>query len=250
MKTKQFYCMLLCLAGSLLFSQHVNAQVGSVHLNVELPGNGIQKDSAVFIAGSFNGWNPSDSSYCMKRIDSKHYTLEIPCFMNKKYSYKYTLGSWKGVEKAIDNKEIDNRTFVSKKKLKIKDVVALWNQPAPAAPMDTTLLLNKKQMAIIKSLNDSVGKTLPAILPRLLEIMQKGNLNMLSDQPDDALNKQCNKELGEMVTQILDSLGGIMKQMKDALTPEQKQKIREMMKNQDSPTLIMNLIEKLKPNSK
>jgi len=38
MKTKQFYCMLLCLAGSLLFSQHVNAQVGSVHLNVELPG--------------------------------------------------------------------------------------------------------------------------------------------------------------------------------------------------------------------
>jgi Spy/CpxP family protein refolding chaperone len=80
--------------------------------------------------------------------------------------------------------------------------------------------------------------------------MQKGNLNMLSDQPDDALNKQCNKELGEMVTQILDSLGGIMKQMTDALTPEQKQKIREMMKNQDSPTLIMNLIEKLKPNSK
>ena len=60
MKTKQFYCMLLCLAGSLLFSQHVNAQVGSVHLNVELPGNGIQKDSAVFIAGSFNGWNPSE----------------------------------------------------------------------------------------------------------------------------------------------------------------------------------------------
>jgi Spy/CpxP family protein refolding chaperone len=52
------------------------------------------------------------------------------------------------------------------------------------------------------------------------------------------------------VTQILDSLGGIMKQMTDALTPEQKQKIREMMKNQDSPTLIMNLIEKLKPNSK
>jgi len=41
-----------------------------------------------------------------------------------------------------------------------------------------------------------------------------------------------------------------MKQMTDALTPEQKQKIREMMKNQDSPTLIMNLIEKLKPNSK
>ena len=250
MKTKQFYCMLLCLAVSLLFSQYVNAQVGSVRFTVELPGNGIQKDSAVFIAGSFNGWAPSDSNYCMKRIDNKHYTLEIPCFMNKKYAYKYTLGNWKGVEKTIDNKEIENRTFVSKKKLKIKDIVAQWNQPAPAAPVDTTLLLNKKQMAIIKSLNDSVSKTLPAILPRLLELLQKENLNMLSDQPDDALNKQCNKELGEMVTQILDSLGGIMKQMRDALTPEQKQKLRGMMKNQDSPTFIMNLIEKLKPNSK
>ena len=250
MKTKQFYCMLLCLAGSLLFSQQVNAQVGSVRFTVELPGNGIQKDSAVFIAGSFNGWAPSDSNYCMKRIDSNHYTLEIPCFMNKKYSYKYTLGSWKGVEKTIDNKEIENRTFVSKKKLKIKDIVAQWNQPAPAAPMDTTLVLNKKQMAIIKSLNDSIGKTLPAILPRILDILQKGNLNLLSDQPDDGLNKQCNKELGEMVTQALDSLTGIMKQMTEALNPEQKEKIREMMKNQDSPTFIMNLIDKLKPNSK
>jgi len=76
-----------------------------------------------------------------------------------------------------------------------------------------------------------------------MELMQKGNLNLLSDKPDDTLNKQCNKELGEMVTQILDSLSGIMKQMTDALTPEQKQKLRGMMKNEDSPTFIMNLIE-------
>jgi hypothetical protein len=41
-----------------------------------------------------------------------------------------------------------------------------------------------------------------------------------------------------------------MKQMTETLNPEQKQKIREMMKNQDSPTFIMNLIEKLKPKSK
>jgi len=230
MKKKHFWCVLLCLAGVFTTSNYVKAQVCTVRLTVELPGSGIQEDSTVFIAGTFNNWNPSDSSCCMKRIDSKHYTIEVPCFMNKKYSYKYTLGSWKSVEKATDGKDIENRTFTASKKLKIKDEVAQWSRPAPAVPKDTAHLLSKKQMEVIKSLNDSVSKSLPAILPRLFELLQKVNTNLLADEPDDLLNKQYNKEAGEIITEIFDSLGGVMKQMVSILTPEQKQKIREVMK--------------------
>lgn len=250
MKKKHFYCILLCLAGALTTSNYVKAQVCTVRLTVELPGSGIQEDSTVFIAGTFNNWNPSDSSCYMKRIDSKHYTIEVPCFMNKKYSYKYTLGSWNSVEKETDGKDIKNRTFTASKKLKIMDKIAKWNKPAPAATRDTAHLLSKKQMEVIKSLNDSVSKSLPAVLPRLFELLQKINTNLLADEPDDLLNKQYNKEAGEIISKILDSLGGVMKQMVSTLTAEQKQKIREVMKDPNAPKDIINLIGKLSPDSK
>ena len=250
MKTKHFFYILLCLAGILFHSLHVNAQVTAVHLTVELPGSGIQKDSTVFLTGSFNNWNPSDSNYCMKRIDSRHYTLLIPCFLNKKYFYKYTLGNWNSVEKATDGKDIENRTFIATKKLKIKDNIALWNQSAPASLKDTANLLNKKQMALILSLKDSVSKSLPIVLPRLIDIVQKMNINLLADQPDTSLGKQYNKEAVEIIAQVLDSLTNVITKMVAILTPEQKQKIREAMKDPKAPKDMINLIDKLIPTSK
>lgn len=250
MKKKHFWCILLCMAGALTTSNYVKAQVCTVRLTVELPGPGIQEDSTVFIAGTFNNWNPSDSSCCMKRIDSKHYTVEVPCFMNKKYFYKYTLGSWNGVEKKADGKDIKNREFTASKKLKIKDQIAVWNKPAPPAPKDTTNLLSPKQMKQIMALKDSVTKSLPTVLPRLFEVLQKININLLADQPDDSLGKQYNKEAGEVVLQVLNSLSDVMKQMVSILTPEQKQKIREAMKDPNAPKDMINLIGKLMPDSK
>lgn len=246
---KRFYYILLCLTGSLFTFQSANAQVVGVRVTVELPGSGIQKDSSVFIAGYFNHWNPCDSAYCMKRIDNKHYSLVIPCFQNKKYAYKYTLGSWNSVEKAADAKDITDRTFIAGKRLKIKDNVIQWNRPVSATPKDTTNLLSKKQIALITSLKDSVTKSLPVVLPRLLELLQKVNTNLLSDQPDAALSKQYNKEAVEIIAQIIDSLGGAMKQMVEILTPEQKQKIREAMKDPNAPKDMINLISKLIPQS-
>jgi len=250
MKRKQFWYILLCLAGALSTSHSVNAQVCTVRLTVELPGLGIQKDSTVFLAGTFNNWNPSDSSCCMKRIDNNHYTLLVPCFLNKQYSYKYTLGSWNSVEKTIEGKDIKNRTFTATKKLKVKDLIAQWNIPTPPATKDTTNLLSKQQMVKLAALKDSVGKSLPTVLPRLLELLQKINTNLLADQPDDLLSKQYSKEAGEIISQVLDSLGGVFKQMASILTPEQKQKIREAMKDPNAPKDLVNLIGKLMPDSK
>lgn len=248
---KRLYSILFCLATCLLTASYVHAQVGSVRLSVELPGNGIQKDSAVYITGTFNDWNPKDSAYCMKRIDSNHYTLEIPCFYHKKYLYKYTLGSWPGIEKAADGKtDIPNRTFVASKKQKIKDQVVRWNIPEPIVPKDTTNLLTQKQMELFKSLNDSVETLKPVVINQLVGLVQKMNNNLLSDQPDEALTKQYNKEFGEIFSSILDSLGPVLKQMMLILTPAQKQLIRESMKNPNAPIDLFNLVGKLAPDSK
>jgi hypothetical protein len=100
------------------------------------------------------------------------------------------------------------------------------------------------------ALKDSVTKSLPAVLPRVFEVLQKININLLADQPDDSLSKQYNKEVGEVVLQVLNSLGDVMKQMVSILTPEQKQKIREAMKDPNAPKDIINLIGKLMPDTK
>jgi len=246
---KKFYYSLLCLAGSLFIFSSVNAQVVGVRLTVELPGSGIQKDSSVYIAGYFNHWNPRDSSYCMTRIDNRHYSLVIPCFKNKKYAYKYTLGSWDSVEKAADGKDIDDRTFIAGQRQKIKDVVVQWNRPVAAAPKDTTNSLSKNQIAQIMVIKDSVTKSLPVVLPRLLGLLQKINNNLLDDKPDALLSHQYNKEALEIIAQIIDSLSDAMKQMVAILTPEQKQKIREAMNDPKAPKDLINLISKLIPES-
>lgn len=248
---RKIRCTLLCFVGYLFVCVSANAQVGSVRLTLELPGIGIQKDSAIFVAGSFNAWNPQDSSYCMKRIDNNHYTLEIPCFYNKKYEYKYTLGSWEGVERAEDGKtDINNRMFTARKRLKIKDQVAQWNIPTPVMMKDTTNQLTTKQIELLSTLKDSIEKAKPVIVNRLVEVIQKMNQNLLAEQPSDALNNQYSEELGDALGSIFVSLGDVFKQMAQILTPEQKQKIRDAMKEPNAPMDLPNLIGKLVPENK
>jgi hypothetical protein len=239
---KRFYYILLCLIGGLITSGFVSGQVAAVRFTVELPGSGIQKDSTVFLVGSFNNWNPSDSNYCMKRIDNKHYTLLVPCFSGKKYVYKYTLGSWESVEKAADGKDIDNRTFISHNRMKIKDAVVQWNHPVPAAQKETDNLLNKEQISKIMMLKDSVIKSLAPALPHLLSLLQNINTNLLTDQPDTLLEKEYNKEAVEIVSHALDSLTDAMLQIVGILSTEQKQKIKDAMKEPNAPKDIISLI--------
>jgi len=220
----------------------VKAQVAAVRFAVELPGKGIQKDSAVFLAGSFNNWNPKDGNYKMTRTDNRHYTLLVPCFAGKNYEYKYTLGGWGSVEKKADNTDIDNRKFTARDKQKISDIVVTWSPQKAAAPKDTTHALSKAQMGKLMLLKDSVTKGLAPIVPRLMELLQNVNTNLLADKPDAELSKQYTAQAIEIIGQVLGSLSNTMRQMVDILTPEQKQKIRDAMKNSKDPKDIVTLI--------
>lgn len=61
----------------------------------KLPPYHQAKDS-IFLAGSFNNWNPHDSRYVLKNMDGKPgITIELPAGM---FEYKFTKGSWDQVE--------------------------------------------------------------------------------------------------------------------------------------------------------
>jgi len=241
---KKIVVFLCCVVSGLFVQNTVYAQTMVIRFMVELPGQGISQDSAVYIAGSFNGWNPRDENYRMVRVDNIHYELDVPCFANKNYEYKYTLGGWENVEKTPEGKDIDNRKFTSLKKLKIKDVVVAWNVPVPKKEAQNPLagMLSTEQIGQMKQMKDSITKNIAPVIPQLVGILQKINLNLVADKPDPVLGKQYNAEVVGVVSQILDSLTNTLIKITDVLTPEQKQKIREAMKNSTNPGDLINIL--------
>jgi len=61
----------------------------------------------IVVAGSFNGWNPGNKEYQMKRKDKNHFELEIPASefeKGKTYSFKFVLnGGWMITPKKASN---------------------------------------------------------------------------------------------------------------------------------------------------
>ena len=251
---KKLIMFLCCLVIGLFAHNAVNAQTTVVRFMVELPGQGISQDSAVYIAGSFNGWSPNDENYRMKREDSRHYKLDVPCFTGKNYEYKYTLGGWEHVEKTAEGKETDNRKFTSTKKMKIKDKVVAWNVPAPKKETQNPLagMLSKEQIDQIVQMKDTFTKTLAPVVPQLMGILQKVNANLLADKPDPVLGKQYKDELVGVGSQVLESLSNTLIKMMEVLTPGQKEKIRDAMKNSKNPADLINIItnQKQSPSDK
>ena len=241
---KKLLVFLCCVVSGLFVHNAVIAQTTVIRFMVELPGQGISQDSAVYMAGSFNGWNPREENYRMTRMDSHHYKLDVPCFANKNYEYKYTLGGWENVEKTAEGKDIDNRKVTSIKKLKIKDTVVAWNIPAPKKEVQNPLagMLSKEQIEQMKQMKDSITKNLAPVIPQLMGILQKVNLNLVADKPDPVLGKQYNAEVIGVVSQILDSLTNTLIKITDVLTPEQKQKMRDAMKNSTNPGDLINML--------
>jgi len=222
----------------------LSAQTTVVRFMVELPGQGISQDSAVYLAGSFNGWNPKDENYRMTRKDSQHYNLEVPCFTGKDYEYKYTLGGWENVEKTMEGKEIDNRKFTSTKKLKINDAVVAWNKPAPKTEAQNALtgMLSKEQIEKMVQMKDSFTKNLGPVVPQLMGILQKFNTNLLADNPDPVAGRQFTTEAVGVVSQVLESLTHTLMRVMDMFTPEQKQKMRDAMKNSTNPGDLIKML--------
>jgi len=98
-----FYIVLFFTQG-ILFAQH------SVKFSIEdLPPVGVKSDS-IYLAGSFNGWNPKDEKYRFKSDQKGHYLMELTLGAGS-YEYKITRGNWSKVECDIKGNNIANRKF-------------------------------------------------------------------------------------------------------------------------------------------
>ena len=90
------------IASSLSAQQTVNLRIQS------LPSYHSPK-SAVYAAGSFNGWNPQDENFRFRQKDDGTYFLDLQ-LANGNYEYKITRGGWDKVECKRNGADMPNYT--------------------------------------------------------------------------------------------------------------------------------------------
>lgn len=103
------------LSGSFVFCQQVMLRL------TQLPA-GTTKDS-VYVAGNFNGWNPSGEA---TRFD-KEGRLRLTLQKGIMAEFKCTLGSWQRVEVAANGSNIENRSFKVGNDTVIDISIAAWS---------------------------------------------------------------------------------------------------------------------------
>ena len=97
-----FFIIITLFAAPAIAQQKIRIEINS------LPANN-PANSSIFIAGSFNSWNPQHKNYQFQKSD-KGYFLELPLNAGS-YEYKITRGGWDKVECTKEGKDIGNRTL-------------------------------------------------------------------------------------------------------------------------------------------
>ncbi|MBI9068350.1 MAG: hypothetical protein JEZ09_13735 [Salinivirgaceae bacterium] len=64
----------------------------------------------IYLAGKFNGWNPSDKAFILTKDSKGYYNIKVP-HRFLKYGYKFTRGNWKSVEGNLLGSFRDNRFY-------------------------------------------------------------------------------------------------------------------------------------------
>lgn len=191
--------LLSCLLFLILNFNFSFGQPASVKFEVRIPSEGLLKDSSIFIAGSFNCWNPNDSLYIMQKTGDNLYSLVVPVFDGKKYEYKYTQGDWSSVETSSDGAEIKNRQMTSHDSVTITDTVLKWKSPQTSKPKDSTFMFSKKQLNELSKLKEEMGKKMESRIKNITGDLKKAFENMLSIKPNMKLRKKYhNKALSDI----------------------------------------------------
>ena len=68
-------------------------------------------DAPVYVAGSFNGWNPADPAARLARGADGAYVLTLPQAVRGPVEFKFTRGSWETVELDSAGRGVGNRAF-------------------------------------------------------------------------------------------------------------------------------------------
>ena len=117
-----------------LFTGEMNAQSPVRFVVRSLPAN-HPAGAAIYLAGSFNGWNPQDENFRCKIDGAGNYFFEAK--LEGKHEYKLTRGGWDKVECKYGGEPVENRVLNEGSKAVILDIQE-WQDRFPAKPRVST----------------------------------------------------------------------------------------------------------------
>ena len=82
----------------------------------------------IFLAGSFNGWNPGNSAYKILPANENSFTVQLAAGI---YEYKWTRGNWKKVECLSSGKDVKNHVIEIQTDTTIEINIEAWKDDFP-----------------------------------------------------------------------------------------------------------------------
>ncbi|MBG8554902.1 alpha/beta hydrolase-fold protein [Hymenobacter guriensis] len=70
-------------------------------------------DATLYIAGSFNDWDPGSAAYSLAKNTDGTYQITLPASITGKLEFKFTRGSWDKVETSAQQADVSNRTYTA-----------------------------------------------------------------------------------------------------------------------------------------
>ena len=126
----RFVLLALGLA-ALLSGGQLAAQAVAVLQVTGVPATTPPADT-LFVAGSFNGWNPHNPRYALHRNATGSYQLSLPASLGP-VEFKFTRGSWATSEIDVKNQPLPNRRADLSTIPELRLQVAAWEDQSGAA---------------------------------------------------------------------------------------------------------------------
>ena len=97
--------------------------------------------STIYVAGSFNGWNPKDDLFAFKQLPNGSYAIDLKLEQGN-YEYKITRGGWDMVECKKDGSGIPNRVLNVSNNINVQLEIEEWKDRFPEKPKTSTASKN------------------------------------------------------------------------------------------------------------
>jgi len=114
---------------ALLFVSSIIAQ-RTVRLEIKTLPAYHPSNADVYIAGSFNGWNPQDENYKFQQSNGSNYFIDLK-LSNGIYEYKITRGGWDKVECKKGGVGIENRSLKVEADATVELTIEEWADRFP-----------------------------------------------------------------------------------------------------------------------
>src|SRR5215213_7309190 len=126
----------LLMSVALLTSTGMSAQY-SIHIKLQ-PLSGKNNTDEVYMAGNFNGWNPKDETFRLRKDDKGNFTLMLKNIPAGTYEYKFTKGGWETVETDAGGQAIGNRILKLASDTTVSISIAGWASGVNPVKKETT----------------------------------------------------------------------------------------------------------------